>query len=255
MKRTIIHLLRVMPVLIAIVFFSACSNKSTLTGEGYPVTFYEVPLVCGAAPDIGCGSRIKPFFLDAAKLVQIKETWTNREGTVIAIIWDAAASDARVREKLIQPLFEKHTIHAGLIESESEITAHLTSLKNDRWYKGMDVDQLSIEEAGVIAEDLTHFALEKGLITEAEKQAIRNDLEAYFKKELVMVRTEEELRSEATQGKWRDDGYGIYVTHIGKERADSVAVYFDEYEKLKQERLEKQGKESCCEKEENGCAQ
>jgi hypothetical protein len=28
------------------------------------ITFYDVPLVCGAAPSIGCGSRAKPLLTD-----------------------------------------------------------------------------------------------------------------------------------------------------------------------------------------------
>jgi len=31
------------------------------------ISFYEVPLVCGAAPEIGCGSRAKPVLLEMEK--------------------------------------------------------------------------------------------------------------------------------------------------------------------------------------------
>lgn len=232
----------------AIAMFSGCNNKNTLTSDGSIITFYEVPLVCGAAPEIGCGSRIKPFFIDTEKEKQIKESWSNREGTIIGIIWAATATDKSVRENLIQPLFKKHSIEAKLI-SDDEITGHMASMKKDQWYKGMAVDSLSHEEAGVIAEGLTKFALDKGLINATEKQLIKTNLEEYFKKELVIVRTCDELKAEETQERWHKDGYQIYVTHIGKVRADSVSNYYSEYEKIKKEKCEKDGKKTSCEKE------
>lgn len=235
--------------LITVTTFSGCANKNTLTSDGNIITFYEVPLVCGAAPEIGCGSRIKPFFIDTDKEKQIKESWSNREGTIIGIIWDTTATDKSARENLIQPIFKKHSIDAKLISDKDEIAGYMASMKKDQWYEGMAVDSLSREEAGVIAEDLTKFALDKGLINEVEKQKIKNDLEEYFKKELVIVRTCNELKAPETQERWRKDGYQIYVTHIGKERADSVSSYYAEYEKMKEEKCKKDGKKSSCEEE------
>lgn len=252
MKKTILRFLSIIAVAIATVTVPGCGSKNTTTDEGNIISFYEVPLVCGAAPEIGCGSRIKPFFMDTEKEKQIKESWSNRAGTIIAIIWDATATDGSARENLIQPLFKKNAIDAKLISNDKEIADNMANMKKDKWYKGMEVDNLSLEEAGVIAEDLTKFAQDKGIINATEKAAIKNDLEAYFKKELVIVRTCDELKSEETNEKWRKDGYQIYVNHIGKERADSVAGFFEEYQTLKKEKCEKDGKKSCCEKDEKG---
>lgn len=255
MKKTIQNFLSIFAVIAAIMIIPGCGNKNTTTAEGNIISFYEVPLVCGAAPEIGCGSRIKPFFMDTEKEKQIKESWSNRQGTIVAIIWDASATDGSTRENLIQPLFKKNAIDAKLISDDKEIADYMASMKKDQWYKGMDVDNLSLEEAGVIAEDLTKFALDKGLINETEKKNIKTDLEAYFKKELVIVRTCEELKSEETNEKWRKDGYQIYVNHIGKERADSVSGFFKEYQALKKEKCEKEGKKSCCDKDKKDCSE
>ena len=252
MIKTILKFLSIIAVTIAIGTLSGCGGKNIKTEEGNVISFYEVPLVCGAAPEIGCGSRIKPFFMDTEKEKEIKESWSNRAGTIIAIIWDATATDEGAREDLIQPLFKKHAIDSKLISNDKEIADHMASMKKDKWYKGMEIDNLSLEEAGVIAEDLTKFAQDKGIINATEKAAIKNDLEAYFKKELVIVRTCDELKSEETNEKWRKDGYEIYVNHIGKERADSVAVFFKEYQALKKEKCERDGKKSCCEKDDKG---
>src|SRR5215210_7354130 len=112
-------------VLIALIgVIYSCGNKST---TGQAISFYEVPLVCGAAPEMGCGSRIKPFFLETEKESKIQESWSNRKGTVIAIVWADGFSDEKEREELIQPLFTKHDINAELIKDDKMITELSTS--------------------------------------------------------------------------------------------------------------------------------
>lgn len=220
-----------------------CSNEPA-TEE---ISFYEVPLVCGAAPEIGCGSRIKPLFIDLEKEPTVAEAWTNREGTVLAIKWKNS-SDSKAKVDLAERLFEKHGIKANYVshgKSNDSLQKSLAS-NTENWLKGMAVDSLSHYEAGVIAHTLTDFAKEAKLISQEEQDKIRTEIEAYFKKELVMVRTENELRSDETQGRWYEDGFMIYQKHIGKERADAVGKFFKDHE------IEIMKQESCC-SEDEGC--
>ncbi len=217
---------------------SKAANQNT-------ITFYKVPLVCGAAPEIGCGSRLKPLFIQAGKTDEIKEAWSNRKGTVIAIVWNTAAN-----EDIARKLFKQHSVKASLINDENKRAELKKSMESkDEWYKGMDVDKLSIEEAGVIAHDLTSVALDSGLITKDEAEKVKNQLREYFKKELVIVRTNEELGSEKTQGKWRKDGYDIYVSVIGKSRADKVSKLYS-YNFSNTEDCDTKGR---CEKDDHCC--
>lgn len=190
--------------------------------KGEMISFYKVPLVCGAAPSIGCGSRIKPLFIETQDQGAIRESWTNRQGTVIAFVWSKEEVNS-----LAESLFVKHDIEAEPILDSSEVHSLLDHFRQrGKWLKGMDVDQLSIEEAGVIARNLTEFARDGKLISSDECERIRRDFEEYFERELVIVRTYDELRSSQTQEKWRRDGYDIYKKHIGEERADSVSSFF-----------------------------
>src|SRR5215468_2521587 len=70
------------------------------------VTFYDVPLVCNAAPSIGCGSRAKPFLIDLERQAAIEEAWLNRAGTIVAIVWPGPAQTAEAAK----PIFERHEI-------------------------------------------------------------------------------------------------------------------------------------------------
>ncbi len=249
MKKAFLFLL--LPIcLITVVIALSRSNANIIDTE--IISFYEVPLVCGAAPDIGCGSRVKPLFIDTEKISEIKESWLNRPGTVIGIIWDGSMSNEADREKIIQPLFEKHTIDASLITDVSQIKELSAGLKGkEKWYKGMDVDQLSIEESGRIAESVVKDAKDANLLNEEESRKIKGDIEAYFKNELVQVRTYDNLKSEETQGRWFKDIYDIVVKHVGKERANKIKNFYYGNGEAEEEPCCKEDKKdkSCCSKE------
>ncbi len=230
--------------LIATVLITACNSSS----KEELISFYKVPLVCGADSEIGCGSRIKPLFIETGKEKDIKESWTNKEGTVIAIVWSENEN-----EKLIQSLFEKNAIDGKLIVDSAELKNLSANFRGkEKWLKGMEVDELSIHEAGTIANSTTKFAIEQGIISDEEASAIKADIEEYFKKELVKVRTYEELKSEETDAVWMKSMYDIYVKHIGKERADKAKdLYYtfrDEMKKSKDACCDNKEKDECCKK-------
>lgn len=217
------HLLTLITFLVALFSLSSCRNKIDSRKES--ISFYRVPLVCGAAHEIGCGSRIKPLFIDTEKEKHIRESWTNRQGTVIAIVW-ADAADNNDSLKMLA-LFTKNDIEAEVISDTADLKQLFASFRdNGKWLKGMDIDKLSIEEAGVIAKEATGFALEEGYVDSSEAAKIKNDIEAYLKNDLVKVRTLEDLSSNATQEMWRNEMYKILLVHIGKERADKVSAAY-----------------------------
>ena len=155
----------------------------------------------------------------------IKESWTNRQGTVIAFVWNEYSA---TNEQKIKELFIKNDIEAELITDTSTLKELNASFRDKgRWYQGMDVDQLSIEEAGVIASETVGFALEEGLVDSSEAAIIKRDVENYFKTELVQVRTLDNLTSDSTQDRWRKDAYNIFVNHVGKEKADKIAQSYE----------------------------
>jgi len=247
MKRTFIFY----SVPISFIFITSGFRPATLAiNSQNAITFYEVPLVCGAAPEIGCGSRLKPLFLDIEKENKIQESWSNRKGTVVAIVWNAPVPNKKEREQIIQPIFKQNTVDARLISSHAKITELMSSFQEkDKWYKGMEVDLLSIEEAGIIAESFTKFTKVEGLITDQEVALIKKDFEDYFKKELTQVRSYDNLKSDETEEKWKQDGYQIYINHIGLERAEKVSEFYHKYQNGEIE-SGPNGK-SCCDKK--GC--
>ena len=223
MKRIALISALIIPLLVVAGFIV---NDKTTSKES-KVSFYETPLVCNAAPEIGCGSRAKPALLELEKNPAVKEAWLNRPGTVIAIVW----KDKIKTDDVVKPILDENNISFTELK-EREVTAYKqTFRKTNLWYRGADVDKLSLEEASTIAQTTIQPALESNLITAVEAESIRTEIEAYFKKELVMIRTNEQL-NEDSENKWRMAMVEIAEKHIGKERTEkAMQLYLENCEK------------------------
>lgn len=175
------------------------------------VTFYDVPLVCGAAPSIGCGSRAKPLLLDLERQTSIKEAWLKRTGTIVAIVW----RDEPRTEEAGSPVFKMHEV------DYRERLADRQTLESfpieGTWLRGADVDRLSLEEAQEIAASLVALPVKVRLISSEEGAEIKSEIEAYFKEELIKVRTKQELLDD-TRGMFPEAVLDIYRKHVGTQR-------------------------------------
>src|SRR6516165_10433198 len=81
----------------------AAENAETVPADR--ISIFKVPLVCPAAPQIGCGSASKPILLDLEKEPGVLEAWLNGAGTRIAIVWKPD-SDAKTRRNVAGDLQE-----------------------------------------------------------------------------------------------------------------------------------------------------
>ena len=180
------------------------------------VTFYDVPLVCGAAPTIGCGSRAKPLLMDLERQAAIDEAWLNRMGTIVAIVWSGTGRAAEVAG----PVFERHEIR----HRERRDDTLSSFRKEGSWFRASEVDRLSLEEAREIAEIAVTSTVRERLVSGEEAALIKSDIEAYFREELVKLRTKQDLLRD-TQGKFPQAIVDIYEKHIGSERTAQVQAH------------------------------
>lgn len=114
------------------------------------VSFYEVPLVCPAAPQIGCGSASKPLLLSLEHSGVVSEAWLNRAGTILAVFWNEQ-SKARERAKTLKAILEQKEMTAKKLTGDAEKQALKDFQSGNAWYRGAGVDRLSEEEAGIMA--------------------------------------------------------------------------------------------------------
>jgi len=135
------------------------------------ISFYKVPLVCNAAPTIGCGSRSKPVLSDLEKASGIEEAWLNRSGTIIAIVWEEG-KDPILKHTVVSSIFEKHHVNAKELSNDDYTDNYQSFNKGENWLKGSEVDKLSKEEASIIADQIVGAIKEKTKLSSENKRKI-----------------------------------------------------------------------------------
>ena len=136
---------------------SPAAAKGTIpadVSERKLVSFFEVPLECGAAEDLGCGSEAKPILAELDRNPRISEARINHAGTVLAVVWKNPKDRS---EKAVGALFDTHKLAAATLRGEAREKA-LERYRSEQWYGAADVDSLSEHEARVIAARLVNRA-------------------------------------------------------------------------------------------------
>ncbi|MGI9553002.1 MAG: mercuric transport protein MerTP, partial [Aurantibacter sp.] len=135
------------------------------------ISFYKVPLVCNAAPTIGCGSRSKPVLSDLEKAKGVTAAWLNRSGTIIAIVWEEG-TDAVLMHTAVSRIFEKHQLGAKELSNDEYSNSYQSFSIGKNWLKGSEVDKLSKEEASIIANQIVGAIKEKTKLSSENERKI-----------------------------------------------------------------------------------
>ena len=148
------------------------------------ISFYAVPLVCHAAPQIGCGSRAKPILQELRHHRAVSEAWLNRPGNVIAVNW-AKDSTSASRTEAITTIEKTRDLTMPELIGEKRETALMEFGAKANWYRAPDVDRLSEEEARIIAARLVRRV--RATVTLSDKQAdeLERSLAAACKSTLI----------------------------------------------------------------------
>ena len=158
---------------------SAVENAAAATPDR--ISVFKVPLVCPAAPQIGCGSASKPILLDLERQPGVLEAWLNRAGTIISVVWKPD-SDAETRRNVMAQLKEDH---ATELEGKSRDNAVKDFLSGKGWYRGADVDRLSEEEADIIAARLVRLVQAKTALPKDKAEELQHAFSDTLRKDLT----------------------------------------------------------------------
>jgi copper chaperone CopZ len=158
---------------------SGGENAAATTANG--ISVFKVPLVCPAAPQIGCGSASKPILLDLERQAGVLEAWLNRAGTIIAVVWKSD-SNSETRRNVAAELKEDHAVE---MQAKSRDEAVKDFLSGKGWYRGADVGRLSEEEAGIIAARLVRFARAKTVLAKDKAEGLQRAIEDTLRKDLT----------------------------------------------------------------------
>jgi hypothetical protein len=160
-------------------FAIGAENATAVTADR--VSVFKAPLVCPAAPQIGCGSASKPILLDLERQPGVLEAWLNRAGTIIAVVWKPE-SDTETRSKVATGLKEDR---ATELQGDSRDKTVQDFLSGKGWYHGADVDRLSEEEADIIAARLVRWVQAKSSLAKEKAEGLQRAFAETLRKDLT----------------------------------------------------------------------
>jgi hypothetical protein len=160
-----------------------------------PVSFYEVPLKCPAAPRLACGGRAKPVLFALERRPAVVQAWVNRTGTVVAVVWKAD-STATEREAVINDIASLHELSFRELTKEDPETAGRGFVSRTGWYRSMDTDKLSEDEAHVIAERLVRRLMAKAPTAASKAESLTPVVFKIIQADLVPAKGKPEDRAD-----------------------------------------------------------
>ena len=155
------------------------------------VSLFRVPLPCGFAPKIGCGSLARPLLVALERTPGITEAWLNHEGTLLAVIGSKNSTGER-RAQVVKAALEAEDILPKELRGRSRAAALEDFFVGADWLRGTDVDQLSSREAGVIALRLVKRLQTKAAISEEVACSLVAAITAFFKGRFLRDRIQPE---------------------------------------------------------------
>jgi mercuric ion binding protein len=169
----------------------AAGVKDTSPASGR-ISFFEVPLKCGAAEGLGCGSAAKPILSELDRSSGIARARINYAGTVLAVEW----KEPKLREDgEVEALFEKHHLAAAALSGGDREKA-FAEFRSEQWYGAEDVDRLSEHEARVIAGRIVNRARSRLELPPERLAALTEDLAVVFARHLTKADEECDSRRE-----------------------------------------------------------
>ena len=165
-----------------------------------PMSFFRVPLVCEAAPSIGCGTIARPVLADLEHQPGVREASLNREGTVLAVVWDDGAPDP----KAVLSTLHRHGI-AGVELQGAEYGRNCEAFATGDWYRPTQMQDLSAEEACLIAARLVRRLEQRVSLSTGTSERLVETLERACSKALAQASaTSESARRQQIASALRD---------------------------------------------------
>lgn len=212
------------------------------------VSFYEAPLVCHAAPSIGCGSKAKFLLVDLEKYNDaIEGAWLNKTGTVVAVKWNTKTGEDKKTE-IINTVSTYHNIELTTLV-QTEATDYAKTFPNSsEWYKGKEVDKLSKEEAGIIAQNTIASYKEKKLIKPSFEKQFQADIEKIYADLFLSISSYKDLTTEV-YNKVESQIQQAGEKYVGKGKMPHVELCIASEESCEKDKSCSPGSgKSCCEK-------
>jgi len=212
------------------------------------VSFYKAPLVCHAAPSIGCGSKAKFLLVDFEKNNDaVQDAWLNKAGTVVAVKWRAETKEMKKAE-IIQAVSSNHNIALSAIPPTKAGDYASSFPDSGEWYRGREVDKLSKQEASIIAKNTIASYRGRHLIKPAFEKQFQADIEKIYADLFLSISSYNELTTE-TYDRIENQIQQAGEKYAGRGKIPHVALCIASGESCEKDKSCSQGTgKSCCDK-------
>lgn len=219
-----------------------------MNADNTDVSFYEAPLVCHAAPSIGCGSKAKFLLVDLEKYNDAVEgAWLNKTGTIVAVKWNMKTAEDKQAE-IIKTVSTNHNIELTTLTQTAAKDYAKTFPNSSEWYKDKEVDKLSKEEAGIIAKNTIASYKEKKLIKPSFEKQFQADIEKIYVDLFLSISSYKDLTTEA-YNKVENQIQQAGEKYVGKGKMPHVELCIASEESCEKDKSCSPGSgKSCCEK-------
>lgn len=232
-------------------------NKTGYTVKSYDfmnasnseVSFYKAPLVCHAAPSIGCGSKAKFVLVDLEKYNDAVEgAWLNKTGTVVAVKW-TANTDENKKTQIINTVSDNHNIELAAVTTAEAYNYAKSFPNNKEWFEGKEVDKLSKEEAQIIAKNTIEGYKKDGLVKPSFEKQFQADIAKIYENLFLSISSYKDLTPGAYD-KVEEQIQQAGEKYVGNGKMPRVELCVSSDEKCEKDKSCSKGSgKSCCDKE------
>jgi hypothetical protein len=147
------------------------------------LSFFRVPLGCETARGLGCGIKAKPVLKALIRQPGNSEAWLNRNGTIVAVLWDKV-NGSPSRDDCVRSVLAEQSLNAQEL-SGTDREAAVRGFAAEGWYRGDTIDRLSEEEAAIIAARVVRRVRARVRLTDVKARALTAALAEVCRRELV----------------------------------------------------------------------
>lgn len=151
---------------------------------------FRVPLACESAPQIGCGLRAKPVLQALERDPAVAEARLNRAGNLLAVVWASEGGDRAARRHALSTLRSRGLKVVPLRGTARERALKDLAVGTTSWYRSVEVDRLSREEARTIATRLVERVRARVPLAASKADLLENTIAAACERELILRPTQ-----------------------------------------------------------------
>jgi len=189
------------------------------------------------------------MLIDLEKYHDVVEgAWLNKKGTVVAVKWNATTAENKKAE-IIKAVSTNHNVELNKL-AENEAAGYAKSFPNStEWFKGKEVDKLSKEEAGIIAQNTIASYKAKKLIRPLFEEPFRADIQKIFEDLFLSISSYKDLTT-ATYNKIEDQIQVAGEKYVGKGKMPHVELCIAPEQSCEKDKSCSKGSgKSCCDKD------